>query len=64
MCKGRAFAQKEALFFTAAIISMWDMEAAGGGPWKMPRSKPATGVYTSKDDNKVWITRRTGLPEV
>ncbi|KAI5249955.1 cytochrome P450 [Aureobasidium subglaciale] len=64
MCKGRAFAQKEALVFAAAFISMWDMEPAGGGPWKLPRYKPATGVYSTNDDIRVWISRRKGLPEV
>jgi hypothetical protein len=56
MCKGRAFAQKEALVFTAAFISMWDR--------KMPRYKPATGVYTTNDDVRVWISRREDLPRV
>lgn len=59
MCKGRAFAQKEALIYTAAVISMWDMEPAGGhGMWKMPRHKKATGTYTTRDDVRVWIRRR------
>ncbi|THW10696.1 cytochrome P450 [Aureobasidium pullulans] len=63
MCKGRAFAQKEALVFTAAFISMWDMEPVGGGAWKLPRFKPATGVYTTNDDIRVSVSRRKGLPE-
>ena len=58
MCKGRAFAFKECMMFTAAIISMWDIEAAGGGPWKMPRHKRATGVYSTNDDTRVWLKRR------
>jgi len=64
MCKGRAFAQKEALVFTAAFISMWDMESVGGGARKMPRYKPATGVYTTNDDVRVWISRRKDLPQI
>ena len=64
MCKGRAFAQKEALIFAAAFISMWDMEPTGGGPWKMPRQKSATAVYATKDDVRVWVSRRKGLQEV
>lgn len=64
MCKGRAFALKEALVFTAAFISMWDMEPSGGGAWKMPRYKSATGVYTTSDNVRVWVSRRKGLPEV
>lgn len=62
MCKGRAFAQKEVLVFAAAIISFWEIEAAGGGPWKMPRHKKATGTYTTNDNIKVWIKPRV-LPE-
>ncbi|GAB7347974.1 hypothetical protein MBLNU459_g5477t1 [Dothideomycetes sp. NU459] len=63
MCKGRAFAQKESLIFAAAIISLWDIEAAGGGGvWKMPKHKKATGTFTTNDDTRVWIRRRR-LPE-
>lgn len=58
MCKGRAFAQKEVLIFVASVISFWDMESAGGGPWKMPKHKKATGTYTTNDNTKVWIKRR------
>ncbi|KAG9739159.1 cytochrome P450, partial [Aureobasidium melanogenum] len=64
MCKGRAFAQKETLVFIAAFISMWDMEPVGGGAWKMPSYKPATGVYSTNDDVRVWISRREDLPQV
>ncbi|KAG9670074.1 cytochrome P450, partial [Aureobasidium melanogenum] len=64
MCKGRAFAQKETLVFIAAFISMWDMEPVGGGAWKMPSYKPATGVYSTNDNVRVWISRREDLPQV
>ncbi|KAL1302570.1 hypothetical protein AAFC00_002951 [Neodothiora populina] len=63
MCKGRAFAQKEVMVFAASIISFWDIEAVGGGPWKMPRHKSAVGTYTtSVDSTRVWIKRRA-LPQ-
>lgn len=42
----------------AAVVAMWEIEPAGGGPWKMPRHKKATGVYTTDDDTRVWIARR------
>ncbi|KAK3117311.1 hypothetical protein LTR53_001428 [Teratosphaeriaceae sp. CCFEE 6253] len=58
MCKGRAVALKQSIMFTAAIVSMWDIEAAGGGPWKMPRHQKATGVYNTRDDTRVWVKRR------
>lgn len=58
MCKGRVFAFKECMMFTAAIVSMWDIESAGGGPWKMPKHKKATGVYGTNDNPRVWLKRR------
>ena len=58
MCKGRQFAAKEILIFTAAIISLWDIEPAGGGPWKMPKPRKATGTKGVKHDTRVWIRRR------
>ncbi|KAK5001256.1 hypothetical protein LTR66_000033 [Elasticomyces elasticus] len=59
MCKGRAFAQRECLMFTAAIVAMWDVEPARGREqWEMPRPKKATGVYATKDDVRVRISRR------
>jgi len=44
--------------FTAAIVSMWDIEPAGSGPWKMPRHRKSTGVYNTNDDTRVWVKRR------
>jgi len=59
MCKGRAFAFKECMMFTAAIVALWDIVPAGGsGAWKMPAHKKATGVYTTGDDTRVWVKRR------
>lgn len=58
MCKGRAFALREALLFTATIISVWEIEPKGGGKWKMPKHKKATGTYTTSEDTRVWISRR------
>jgi len=58
MCKGRQYAAKELLLFTAVIITFWDIEAAGGGPWKMPRSLRAAGTNGVKEDVRVWMKRR------
>ncbi|KXT10768.1 hypothetical protein AC579_2324 [Pseudocercospora musae] len=60
MCKGRAFALKESLLFTAAIISMWEIEPAGGHGkrWKIPKHRKATGVYGTNEVTRVWIERR------
>lgn len=58
MCKGRTFALKESMAFTAAIIALWEIERAGGGEWKMPRPTKATGVYATNDSTRVWLKRR------
>lgn len=58
MCKGRSFALKEALMYTAAMITMWEISPAKGGEWKMPKHRRATGVYATGDDTRVWLTRR------
>ena len=58
MCKGRAFALKEVLMFTAAIVAVWEIEPKGGGEWKMPRHRKATGVFGTGDDTRVWLRRR------
>lgn len=58
MCKGRAFALKEVLAFTASVVAVWEMEAAGGGEWKVPRHRKATGVFGTGDDVRVWIKKR------
>ena len=58
MCKGRSFAVKEVMAFSAAIVALWDVEPAGGGKWTIPRHRKATGVYGTPDDTRVWVKRR------
>ncbi len=58
MCKGRSFAFRECMAFAASIIALWDIEPAGGGDWKMPTHRKATGVYGTNDDVRVWVKRR------
>jgi hypothetical protein len=58
MCKGRAFAFKEIMLFSAAIISMWEIDPVDGGEWKMPRHRKATAVYGTSDSTRVWIKQR------
>lgn len=58
MCKGRAFAFKEIMLFSAAIISMWEIDPVDGGEWKMPRHRKATAVYGTDDSTRVWIKQR------
>lgn len=63
MCKGRAFAYKECMVFAASIVALWDIEPAGGGEWKIPAHRKATGVYGTNDLTRVWLKRRV-LPIV
>ncbi|KAI3397718.1 hypothetical protein diail_10487 [Diaporthe ilicicola] len=58
MCKGRQFAVKEILLFSAAILSIYDMEPAGGGPWKLPKQKPGVGTKKPASSTRVWIKNR------
>lgn len=58
MCKGRGFALKEALMYSAAIITMWEIQPAKGGPWEMPKHRRATGIYATDSDTRVHVTRR------
>ncbi|KAK3053931.1 hypothetical protein LTR09_005211 [Extremus antarcticus] len=58
ICPGRDLAYKEVISFAAAAIALWNIEPAGGGEWKMPRHRRATGVYGSSDEVRVWIKRR------
>ncbi|KUI64608.1 25-hydroxycholesterol 7-alpha-hydroxylase [Cytospora mali] len=58
MCKGRQFAAKEILVFTASIIMMYDMQPAGGGPWKLPEQAKAAGTKRPTSSTRVWIKSR------
>lgn len=55
--KGRNFAEREILAFTAAIISVWDIEPASG-EWKHPGSKTASGAVNPIKDVRVRMKRR------
>jgi len=58
MCKGRAFAFKEIMLFSAAIISMWEIDPVNGGEWKLPKQRKATAVYGTDSSTRVWIKQR------
>lgn len=58
MCKGRALAAKTAVLFTAAIITLWEMEPADTREWKIPGHRVATGTYGSTCDSRVLLSRR------
>ena len=67
MCKGKSFAEAEALTFVAAVVSCWDMVRVDGKgreiPWgPHPGHKGGTGVVVPKKDARVKLTRRK-VPE-
>ncbi|PLB37253.1 cytochrome P450 [Aspergillus candidus] len=58
-CKGRVFAEREILSYTAAIISLWDLQpAGGGGVWKIPGHKQSSAAYLPTRDVRVRLTAR------
>lgn len=59
MCKGKTFAEREVVLFTAAILMQWDMTVVSdGGKWVHPGRKPGPGVVTPVLDVRVRMTRR------
>ncbi|KAI0129038.1 cytochrome P450 [Xylariales sp. AK1849] len=56
-CKGRTFAEKEILTLGAAVMSVWDIEPAGG-TWKVPAMIPGTGAKKPVQDIRVLLRRR------
>lgn len=57
-CKGYVFAEREILAFTAAILSLWDVEAFNGKDWRIPGHKLAVGAFPPKKDVRVKIRAR------
>lgn len=58
MCKGRQYAVREILLFSAAIIAVYDIQPVGGGEWKMPKSRRTTGTKQPVQETRVWIKTR------
>jgi hypothetical protein len=58
MCKGRAFALRELLMFTAAILTMYDIEPANGGKWTRPKTVKQAATKHPAKPVRVWIKRR------
>ena len=57
MCKGRTFAEREVLAFTAGILATWDFEPLDGA-WKHPGTRMASGTVSPVKDVRVRISRR------
>lgn len=61
MCKGRQFALREILLYTAAVITFYDMQAPKGGSWSEPQTRKLVANRHPKKSLKVWIKRRGQL---
>lgn len=57
-CKGRVLAERENLAFVAAIVSVWDIEAASGKQLVVPGRKPSPGSFFPKKDPRVRMRSR------
>ncbi|KAB8214357.1 cytochrome P450 [Aspergillus novoparasiticus] len=57
-CKGRTFAERQLLAFTAAMIVMWDIEPMDGSHFTVPRHRQSSGAYLPKNDIRVRIIAR------
>jgi len=58
MCKGRIFAEREIAAFTAAILSLWDIEPVSQKGWTIPDHKAASAIYLPAQDVRVRLKHR------
>lgn len=58
MCKGRVFAEREILAFTAAILALWDVKPVSPKGWKRPGLKPGSATYIPVGDVRVRMKHR------
>ncbi|ROV94422.1 hypothetical protein VSDG_05910 [Cytospora chrysosperma] len=58
MFRGQQYAVIEILSFSAAIIAMYDMQPAGGGPWKLPKQAKSAGTKRPTSSTRVQIKSR------
>ena len=63
MCKGRAFALRELLMYTAVLITMYDMTPPEGKTWDIPKTVKQAATKHPTKKTKVWIKLRK-LPVV
>ncbi|POR35532.1 Uncharacterized protein TPAR_04236 [Tolypocladium paradoxum] len=63
MCKGRAFAQRQMLLYSAIIATFYDMQPPNGQSWEEPKTYKLAATRHPKKDIKVWIRRRV-LPKM
>lgn len=58
ICKGRVFAERQILAFTASIISMWDIELVDDKVFNVPRPELTSGAYVPKSGVKARLQHR------
>ncbi|KAL1967273.1 hypothetical protein VTN77DRAFT_3319 [Rasamsonia byssochlamydoides] len=58
MCKGRIFADREVLAFTAAILALWDIEPVSNEGWTNPGHKPGSSAYLPAHEVRVRLKHR------
>lgn len=46
------------MLFTAAIVSLYDIQPVGNGTWKLPKRENTFGVKRPTSSTKVWIKSR------
>lgn len=56
--KGQHFAEREIFAFTAAILSLWDIEPVGEKGWKIPGHKSSVGTFLPLNDIRVKMKMR------
>jgi len=60
VCKGRFFAEREVLVFTAGLLVTWDFSPVGGEKWNITgKSYNGTGSANPKGNVRVRMTRRS-----
>lgn len=64
MCKGRAFAARELMVFTAAILSLYDIQPPTGHKWGNQKPVKATSTKRPSRPVKAWVRRREVREEV
>ncbi|PYH88084.1 cytochrome P450 [Aspergillus ellipticus CBS 707.79] len=57
-CKGRAFAERKLLAFSAAIVSMWDIEPTQDKGFAIPGHRPSGAAYLPTTDVRVRMRQR------
>lgn len=58
MCKGRAFALRELLMYTAVILTMYEIRPPEGEQWTVPGTVNQAATKHPNQKVRVWIKRR------